>query len=301
VEREVLNQMQIGYCIICHRNTNILRTTIDILFKGDNNIYLHVDKKANIDDFYEYKNKVIFVENRIDVTWASYSQIECMITLLKAAAEMKNDYICLLSGDCLPLKNSEEIKDFFIKNSGSEFIGIQKEPDLNELENNVKYEHSKLSFVRKKNVLQSIKFKIQNSTTTAKINKSYKLLPKPYKGANWFCITGELCDYILQYLQDNNWYKKAFYNSFCGDEVFFQTIIMSSKYKYKIYKYNTDYDDNHMELRYIDWISGPEYPKMLTEQDFANIKEIENSDCIFGRKFNENINIDNYKIAFNIK
>ncbi|MBU3188420.1 beta-1,6-N-acetylglucosaminyltransferase [Clostridium bowmanii] len=293
--------MQIGYCIICHRNTNILRTTIEILHQGNNNIYLHVDKKANIEDFNEYKNSVIFIEDRVDVTWASFSQIECMIKLLERASIMKDDYICLLSGDCLPLKNSEEIKDFFTKNKGNEFVGIQKEPDLIELENNIKYEHSKLSFVRKKNVLQSIMFKIQNNTTSSKINKGYKLLPQLYKGANWFCISGDLCNYILQYLQDNDWYKKAFENSFCADEVFFQTIIMNSIYRDKIYKLDADYDDNHMELRYIDWNSGPEYPKMLTQQDFVNIKDSENSDCIFARKFSENIDIDSYKIAFNIK
>ena len=237
--------MQIGYCIICHRNTNILRTTIEILNQGNNNIYLHVDKKANIEDFNEYKNRVIFIEDRIDVTWASFSQIECMIKLLEQASIMKDDYICLLSGDCLPLKNSEEIKDFFLKNNGNEFVGIQSKPDLDELENNIKYEHSKLSFVRKKNVLQSIMFKIQNNTTTFRINKGYKLLPQLYKGANWFCISGELCNYILQYLQDNSWYKKAFEDSFCGDEVFFQTIIMNSIYRDKIYNLDTDYDDNH--------------------------------------------------------
>ena len=56
-----------------------------------------------------------------------------------------------------------------------------------------------------------------------------------------------------------------------------------------------------MELRYIDWNSGPEYPKILTQQDFVNIKNNENSDCIFARKFSEDIDIDSYKIAFNIK
>lgn len=60
--------MHIDYCIICHRNTNILRTTIEILSKANNDIFLHVDKKANIKDFNEYKNTVYFTGERIDVT-----------------------------------------------------------------------------------------------------------------------------------------------------------------------------------------------------------------------------------------
>lgn len=293
--------MQISYCIICHRNTNVLRTTIDILWKGNNNIYLHVDKKANIDDFSEYKNKVDFTPHRIDVTWASYSQIECMLILLEQAVKSDPDYVCLLSGDCLPLKNSDEIKDFMSKNNGNEFIGIQKIPNKVELENNIKYEHDGLYFKRKKNVLESVIFKMQNMITPLKITKGYKLLPELHKGVNWFCISGELCNYILQYLKENDWYKNAFEKSFCGDEVFFHTIIMNSKYKDRIYNYNTNYDDNHMALRYIDWKSGPEYPKMLTEDDFESIKNIDNNDCIFARKFSENIDIDKYKKFFNIK
>ena len=293
--------MNIAYCIICHKNTNILRTTIDILFKGNNNIYIHVDKKANIEDFSEYDDKVHFMKDRIDVTWASYSQIESTLLLLSEVAKIKYDYVCLLSGDCLPLKNSDEIKDFLNKNNGKEFIGIQKKPDEVELENNIKYEHSNLYLKRYKSVFQSIMFKIQRHIEPAKINSGYKLLPKLYKGANWFCISGELSNYILKYLKENNWYCDAFKTSFCGDEVFFQTIIMNSKYKERIYNYNKEYDDNHMALRYIDWNSGPEYPKTLTEEDFTNIKAIENQDCIFGRKFNENLDIDKYKKAFNIK
>lgn len=293
--------MDIAYCIICHKNTNILRTTIEILWQGNNSIYLHIDKKANIDDFYEYTDKVHFMQHRIDITWASYSQIEATLLLLKQVARKNYDYVCLLSGDCLPLKNSEQIKEFLITQKGKEFIGIQNKPDASELENNIKYEHSDLYLKRHKNVLQSIMFKIQRHVEPPKINPGYKLLPRLYKGANWFCLTGELCNYILKYLQDNPWYGEAFKASFCGDEVFFQTIIMNSKYSDKIYNYNKEYDDNHMALRYIDWNSGPEYPKMLTEEDFTNIKASENEDCIFARKFSENLNIDKYKSAFNIK
>ena len=82
--------------------------------------------------------------------------------------------------------------------------------------------------------------------------------------------------------------------------MFFHTIIMNSKYKDKIYNYNSSYDDIHMALRYIDWVSGPEYSKILDEEDFKKIKDNKNTGCIFARKFDENINIDKYKKWFNI-
>lgn len=291
--------MRVAYCIICHRNNNILRTTIEILSK-DNDIYLHVDKKTNINQFYEYKDKVHYIRKRVNVKWGGYSQIECMLALLAQANKINYDYICLLSGDCLPLKSSYKIKSFFIKNNGKEFIGIEKDFNKEILENRLKYKYNSLYLKRNKNNFEKILFKIQNKIMPPKINNLYKSLPKLYKGCNWFCISGELCAYILKYVEKNKWYENAFKYSRCGDEEFFQTIVMNSKYKDRIYKYNTEYDDNHMALRYIDWNSGPEYPKVLSENDFSNIKNVDNSDCIFARKFNNNINIDNYKNEFNI-
>ena len=145
--------MKIAYCIICHKNTNILRTTIKTLTSG-NDIYLHIDKKANIVDFEEYKNDVYYIEQRIDVRWGSYSQIQCMLVLLNEARKSDCDYICLLSGDDLPLKSSVKIRELFDRNRGKEFIGIQKKFDESQLEIRLKYEHSNLSIKRSKNIFE---------------------------------------------------------------------------------------------------------------------------------------------------
>jgi len=117
-----------------------------------------------------------------------------------------------------------------------------------------------------------------------KINKWYDALPKLYKGAQWFCISRQLCNYILEFVDKNEWYKDAFRKAFCSDESFFQTIVMNSGSKSVLYKYNTDLDDNAMALRYIDWYSGPQYPKILTEDDLVNII---NEDCILAENLME--------------
>jgi Core-2/I-Branching enzyme. len=231
-----------------------------------------VDKKTNIADFDEYKNDMFFIKQRVDVRWGGYSQIECMLVLLNEARKGEYDYICLLSGDDLPLKNSNEIKEIFEKNSEKEFIGIEKRFDRIE---------------------QQLKDRLRY-----KQNKYYKMLPPLYKGPNWFCITKKLTDYIFEYLENNEWYKEAFKDSLCGDEEFFQTIVMNSEYKDKIYNYEIECDDNRMALRYIDWGNGLAHPRVLTESDLRYIK---NTNCIFGRKFSENIDIDKYKRELNIE
>lgn len=288
--------MKIAYCVICHRNTNILRTMINEL-AIENDIFIHVDKKSNINDFNEYKDKVYFIENRIDVKWGSFKQIEVMLILLKRVLlDKKHDYICFLSGDCLPLKSSKEIGEILEKNKGFEFIGIDKNVSEDILERRVKYKYSEIYYKKNKNIIEKIYIKIQCTLKLLKKNKYYYKLPPLYKGSNWFCISYSLADYINTYLQNNKWYKDAFRYSFCGDEIFFQTIVMNSKYKNYIYKYNEECNDTTMALRYIDWSEGLGSPKTLNEQDFTKIKQ--KKDCIFARKFSDNLNIDKYKEYF---
>ena len=115
--------MNIAYCIICHRNTPILRTAIQLL-SPENTVYLHVDLKSNLDEFKEYQDKVVFIKQRIDVHWARFSQIECTLALLKEIENTSYHYMCLLSGDDLPLQGSSAIKDFFFFFYSTEFLSI---------------------------------------------------------------------------------------------------------------------------------------------------------------------------------
>ena len=59
--------------------------------------------------------------------------------------------------------------------------------------------------------------------------------------------------------------------------MFFQTIIMNSKYGAKVC------NDN---LRYIDWSEGKNNPKVLTKDDFSLINS---SNKLFARKFDSNV------------
>lgn len=53
------------------------------------------------------------------------SQIECELLLLKTAiSKGKYDYLHLLSGDDLPVKNNDEIDSFFEVNNGKQYIAV---------------------------------------------------------------------------------------------------------------------------------------------------------------------------------
>ncbi|MEG1087361.1 MAG: hypothetical protein RSD79_04765, partial [Cetobacterium sp.] len=77
--------------------------------------------------------------------------------------------------------------------------------------------------------------------------------------------------------------------------LFFQTILMDSKFKDKIWKLESEFDNNLMALRYIDWKKGPDFPRTLDESDYDDILKTE---TLFARKFNEKIDIEKYRKIF---
>lgn len=287
--------MNIAYCIIAHKNNSILSECIRILSKK-NDIYLHVDKKTNINDFKEYKNKVNFINNRVDVRWGSYSQVQATLNLLESTKCKNYDYIFLLSGDCLPLKSNVEIEKILKLNNKREYVAL--DIYFKKVEDRVMYNYTKYHYKKNKNIYEKIIIKIYTLLKSILFrNKLYDKLPKLYKGTQWFGITSELRDYILEYVNNNELYVKSFKKSYCSDEVFFHTIIYNSKFKEKIYQPIQTNNICYQALRYIDWKSGPDYPRILNENDFDKMK---NTECIFARKFNENLDLELYRKKFGI-
>lgn len=101
--------------------------------------------------------------------------------------------------------------------------------------------------------------------------------PPFYYGSALFSITHNTMEYILHYLQKNREFYDFIQNSYCIDEIVFQTIILNSELKNKIE------NDNK---RFIDWSARKASPKIFTLEDFDRLV---NSGKLFARKFDSNI------------
>ncbi|WP_055069301.1 beta-1,6-N-acetylglucosaminyltransferase [Clostridium massiliamazoniense] len=286
--------MKVAIGILCHRRTKSIDKVIELL-GHEFDIYIHVDKKSNLNEFDDILDKVNFIEERVDVRWGSYSLVEGTLRLMEAFNKKNYDYVSIISGECLPLKSAENIINFLQENKGKEFIGVDLNAKEKEIEERIKYKYSNSYYKKEQGRISSKLLNMKEKFLGKPINEYYTRLPKLYKGCNWFTISGELNNYILMFLKKNVEFENAFKNALCSDEIIFQTIVMNSKYKDKIYKFDTEYNDTHMALRYIDWESGPDYPKLLDESDFSKMRE---RDFIFGRKFNDNLDFEVYNDFF---
>ena len=221
-------------------------------------------------------SKVSFI-HRKNIKWAGYSGIDCELRLLKTAIEGGSyDYYHLLSGADLPIKNQNEIHEFFDKNIGYEFVEYDNEiMDAGYLDR-VRYfylfqdvygRNRKNPFFLFLYAFDMFFLKIQRIIKVNRIKNSDNVWQK---GPNWFSITDEFARYVIG-LED--WIYSTFKYSISGDELFLQTILADGKFAQKAYKGGC--------LRFIDWERGKPYTYTL--DDYEELMAAD--DYIFARKF----------------
>lgn len=276
------------YLILAHNEFSILEKLIILLDDPRNDIYIHINKKVKDFDFAYFrklpkKSNIYFVK-QIIVSWGHYSQIEAELILLDEAIKKEYKYYHYISGVDLPIKPQNEIHRFFLENDGKEFVHFFSVEDSERAKYRVKYYHF-IKWIKDKNKLISfLEHVLRKITYTIEdIFKLYRRWEKEIelrKGAHGFSITHDLAQYILS---KKKWIKKRFKYTFCGDEIFLQTLVYNSNFKNNLYDKEMK-DDYSACLRAVDWKRGEPY--VYRVQDFY---ELINSNKFFARKFSAEI------------
>jgi len=116
---------KIAYLILAHDDATHLSNLVKAI-DYQCNIFIHLDKKSDIDTFKQCVDlpNVIFIKDRVAVTWAGISMIDAEINLLREALKNAEAYthVVFLSGSCYPIKPIKEIHHFFTSQPQREFI-----------------------------------------------------------------------------------------------------------------------------------------------------------------------------------
>lgn len=268
--------MKHAYLIIAHNNPEILYAQVAILQQPGTDFFYHLDVGMDFDwqklKDYAKDSKVTFIESQ-KVKWGQYSQIDCELRLLEAATQGRYDYYHLLSGVDMPIKTKEEINSFFEKHRGKEFIHFDGKDVPQDVTERISLYHLSPGRTQIQKKINGAFVYFQKKFG---VNRIKKLGWRVQKGANWFSITNDLAQYIID---SKKLIKRVFSYSFCGDEVFLQTVVNNSAFIKNLYdtSYSNDY---HACMRYIDWKRGNPY--VFQKED---LEELLNSDFLFARKF----------------
>ena len=277
------NNIKIAFLIMAYNNIELLNIFIKQLLQYEESyVFIHIDKKSTIENSMIYSNKrIIIFDERIEMNWGDYSQVECMELLIRKAYSYGNfDYFSLHSGQDLAITPIINFVEMLSKNSYDAYLEVEQLP-IKGFSHAGGVERLGLyypKFMRKrysrKNIIRYLRagymclYKFYPFKITEKDNYWF--------GSQWFTASKKAINYLINYLDENPNYYKRFKHGLCTDEIFINTIFMRNE-ELKIAK-----RDN---LRYICWDTyglGAGSPKTLTSDDYLKICS---SGKYFARKF----------------
>jgi len=274
-----------AYLIMAHNRFDFLKELLLSLDDSRNDIYLHIDKKAEgfcYDDFSGIlQESRLYFTDRLSVHWGGYSQTACELKLLKAAAGRHYAYYHLLSGSDFPLKSQDEIHRFFEEHAGKEFLRFDSPKVPRRVRERISLYHIfRESSCPLAEPCDMIFGKIQRLLRVDRLkNASFEL----QKGANWFSITDAFAQYVLS---KEDWIQTYFHHSVCADELLLQTLAANSPFMDQVFDPFGD-DSSLGNLRYVDWKRGTENsPYVFRDEDREFLQGLPH---LFARKFDHNI------------
>lgn len=273
----------IAILILAHHNPEQLSLLINHLQK-DFSLYVQIDKKSElkIEELPQYNN--VFYYKEVKVYWGDYTLVQNMHYVLEKAYQHAHSHYLFISGDDLPIKSNKEIISFFKTNKNNIYMYANALPiktwgfnhGFDRLD---RFWYMK---IKSRNLVKIINRILLNFQRVLKIKRN-RFPIDYYAGSQWLNLTHEALQTVFNFLDQNPSYLNKLKYSRATDEIWIQTILMNSSLNDKVI--NTD-------LRYIDWETGPEFPKVLNELDVSNLSA---SKALFARKFN----YENNKVFIN--
>lgn len=257
--------MKIAVLIQAHRNPEQLARLCKQLQHQCVDIYIHIDLKSDIRPFKELIPQATYIDDRVNVIWGGFSQVEATLRSLRRihTAPTKYDYVLLTSGqDCLLKPIDYIVEQIEIDmHRGKGYIFGRPLTD------------SKVDFYTHRSY-KNYHVSLTNMLLAKIINKVIRLFSfvkrkYPYntivKGSSWWCLTSACTSYILDFCNANPQYVKFHKYARCCDEYFFHNIVANSPFA----NAELRIEDHHYV--YTDWSEHKPNPKIFTINDYQAI------------------------------
>lgn len=276
-----------AYLVFSHQNPAQLERLLRLLDDPSNDIYLHIDplsrgyNRPRLQASVQTGNLFLFSLQHLG--WGSETLIDGIVALLREAVKTDHLYYHLLSGLDLPLQSQAKIHRFFEKNAGLEFVDFGSENiPKSLLADRLQTYHLVQNYREIHPIFKPVDRFLLKVQQKAGVNR-LKNVDLPFqKGSLWFSITHEFACYCVEQAAR---IRPHFRYSKCGDELFFQTLLLNSPFLER--RAVQTYNDNRATMRFIDWDRGNgSSPYVFRADDFDEIME---SGMLFARKFDEQI------------
>jgi core-2/I-Branching enzyme len=277
--------MKVAYLFLTHKNPNLLKRAIGALSSESCAFFIHIDLKADIQEFSGIGGKNIFLsEQRMPVYWGEFSQVEATIRLMRQAlgSSAGYDYFVFLQGSDYPLRSRGYIERLLENNRGFEFMNLVKMPAPGYPLSKI----NKLSYPSDKPVRRFASRALAKLGLAQRDYRKYLGGLEAYSGDACWALSRDACVYILEFAACNPHVERYFRNTFTSDEMFFHTILGNSPLRSRVRR----------GLGYRDWSIPGAHPAMLNDVHIASFEQQEkvwvedqfgSGEALFARKFSD--------------
>lgn len=275
--------MRHAFLFISHNNSRNMAEAIAALDSPDSDFFIHIDKKANLQDNKELarlagRSNITILQERVSVNWGGFSLFLAIEKIMAFALKnSKADYFHLLSDSCYPIKPKDEIYNFFEANNGCQYLEYMALPSKEWPYGGL----DRIAYYRLHDIIP-----VKKNKLTWAMDKNLMLLQKhlhlkrdigtrPYYGGSaWWSLSRQAVAHCINDIENTPNFFRRYQHSFAFEECCIQTILVNSPFKDNIIN-----DD----LRYVDWaLKNGNIPANIDETDFDKL--IASTD-LFGRKF----------------
>ena len=267
--------MKIALLIHAHTNPNQLARLVSRLVHKNIDIYINIDAKADIELFKNNIENVHFLNNRVEVVWGHFSQLQQILNSFVEIVNTKIPYSHILFISVLdyPIVPMSEIVSFLYNNQDKSYIDYFKLGG-DDWSNLMKKRFEYWFFLPERDV--------RNNRIIKKILQKLGFKRKyPFKdvyyGSCWFTLSIEAVNYLLDYTERNPKVIDFFKHAGCSDELYIQSALLNSP---------LNKDMVNEIYRFFDWGDKGKSPKILVSDDFPKIAS---SNAWFARKLDINI------------
>lgn len=222
--------MKHAWLIIAHNEFDILQKLVSAIDYPQCDVFIHFDRKVSVLPTILVKESRLYIlSERIDVRWGSVSQIKCELALFQEASQQgPYDYYHMISGVTLPLKRFDDIDAFFQATMGKSVLtGLCHDTPYQETLKVRRYNLFLRNYTSSNRFLRGASQLGWKSAIAlqrilhieANRNRSF------YKASNWLSLTEEAVQFILN---RRRVILKTYQWSFCGDEYFVPSELMTS-------------------------------------------------------------------------
>lgn len=280
-----------AFLITAYKDEVQLSCLVTQLLKYQSLIYVHIDKKSRklLQTFiskYAGNENVKDISDPVKVYWGGFSHLKAILFLLKEAYKNPaNSRFHLLSGQDLPIVSKKEFAVFFETNANKEFITNFQLPDprwQNGGLDRVNYYHLNDILDPKKYFFPRINGRfVRFQKWIGLKRKQPAYIANYHGGGTWWSLSRKAIDEIVNFNKKHPDFINFFKHTYCGEELFFQTILCNSALNESILS---------EDLRYIYWDTpGGRFPAVLDE---SALDEILKEQKFFARKFDSETSAD---------